>query len=619
MPVTLSDYLLRYPGVPAVYVQAINNSTTTAYVSATPSDGQGLFTLTGVPAGTYTLNFGPTNTGPWTATGDTNYVIADPAASGGSDPLKANLASPTFTGTVTAATATFTGDVLFQSGRPFYNVSGLDYTGATDNRALIQAVLDAVPAGSQVRIGRGTVSLGASAAGLVIKTNNTDIVGAGKGVTVLKYTGTGAAVSTNVAGGATVRTASGYRSLTVDITGAGAGARALDVDNTYRGIFRDLFLNANSNANALDVLNLIGSASKSTYFNLFDNLDITGGTGGNCVKVGDNCNANVFRGGVWDGASAALNCTPTTTTTDTCKVFGTSIQTTGGLITLGGTANANDWSFIDLRCEPSASNFTFTAGKTLRNLVLGGTYVNTTFVNTAADGNAVLRISSGLFGVDGAFNVGSTLGVTGVITGGGRVLLNTGYAAGDTTANLVRIGMGNGATDVGALSLFKNTVREWLVQIKPGVGADDLQFMTGGAAQATLSNAGLLTLNGGAALGSNFPLTLQTGARIKSIVPIQASPIDILAIQSNGSGGGWHGAIDLQVSDSAGALNTALRVMQNGANTQVGLYGVTPVTKAAAVTTPNAQTAAYVQADVTSLKTAIDAIRVALTNIGITA
>lgn len=40
---------------------------------------------------------------------------------------------------------------------------------------------------------------------------------------------------------------------------------------------------------------------------------------------------------------------------------------------------------------------------------------------------------------------------------------------------------------------------------------------------------------------------------------------------------------------------------------------------AAAITTPNAQTAAYVQADVTSLKTAIDAIRTVLTNAGLSA
>lgn len=53
--------------------------------------------------------------------------------------------------------------------------------------------------------------------------------------------------------------------------------------------------------------------------------------------------------------------------------------------------------------------------------------------------------------------------------------------------------------------------------------------------------------------------------------------------------------------------------------TTLGFYGKTPAAQAAAIASPNTQTAAYVQADVQSLKTAIDAIRVALQNVGITA
>jgi hypothetical protein len=50
----------------------------------------------------------------------------------------------------------------------------------------------------------------------------------------------------------------------------------------------------------------------------------------------------------------------------------------------------------------------------------------------------------------------------------------------------------------------------------------------------------------------------------------------------------------------------------------VGFYGATPVARAGAIAAPATQTAAYVQADAQSLKTAIDAIRVALQNVGIT-
>lgn len=51
---------------------------------------------------------------------------------------------------------------------------------------------------------------------------------------------------------------------------------------------------------------------------------------------------------------------------------------------------------------------------------------------------------------------------------------------------------------------------------------------------------------------------------------------------------------------------------------QVGFYGATPVARAAAITSPTAPSASYVQAEAQSMKTAVDAMRTALANIGIT-
>jgi Pectate lyase superfamily protein len=81
---TISDYLQRVQGGSALvvvnvgtWVQLVNNVTATAYVSTAATDANGQFTIATVPAGTYTVNTGPTNVGPWTATGDANYVVAD--------------------------------------------------------------------------------------------------------------------------------------------------------------------------------------------------------------------------------------------------------------------------------------------------------------------------------------------------------------------------------------------------------------------------------------------------------------------------------------------------------------------------------------------------------------
>lgn len=51
---------------------------------------------------------------------------------------------------------------------------------------------------------------------------------------------------------------------------------------------------------------------------------------------------------------------------------------------------------------------------------------------------------------------------------------------------------------------------------------------------------------------------------------------------------------------------------------KVGFNNNAPVAKAAAIVTPTAPSAVYVQAEATAMKTAVDAIRVALQNIGIT-
>jgi hypothetical protein len=53
--------------------------------------------------------------------------------------------------------------------------------------------------------------------------------------------------------------------------------------------------------------------------------------------------------------------------------------------------------------------------------------------------------------------------------------------------------------------------------------------------------------------------------------------------------------------------------------TKFGVNGKTPIVKAAAITAPTAAGGTYVQAQVTSVVTAVNAIRTALTNVGITA
>lgn len=55
-----------------------------------------------------------------------------------------------------------------------------------------------------------------------------------------------------------------------------------------------------------------------------------------------------------------------------------------------------------------------------------------------------------------------------------------------------------------------------------------------------------------------------------------------------------------------------------GTSSTIGLYGATPVARAAAIAAPSAPSAAYAQAEAQSAVNAINSIRVALQNIGVT-
>jgi hypothetical protein len=81
---TFSDYLQRVQSGSSLvavntgtWVQLVNNATSAAFVSTAATDAAGGFTVSNVPAGSYSVNTGPSAIGPWTATGDTGYIVAD--------------------------------------------------------------------------------------------------------------------------------------------------------------------------------------------------------------------------------------------------------------------------------------------------------------------------------------------------------------------------------------------------------------------------------------------------------------------------------------------------------------------------------------------------------------
>lgn len=65
--------------------------------------------------------------------------------------------------------------------------------------------------------------------------------------------------------------------------------------------------------------------------------------------------------------------------------------------------------------------------------------------------------------------------------------------------------------------------------------------------------------------------------------------------------------------------NTTGTKIGTASTQKLGLWGAVPVVQAGAITTPTDPSATYVQAEAQAMKTAVDAIRVAIKNAGITA
>lgn len=80
MAATISFYLNQNSAgtvqvLTGTWVRLTNNNTAATFISTAASDSNGLITINSVPAGTYTVATGPSNTGPWTNTGDANFTV----------------------------------------------------------------------------------------------------------------------------------------------------------------------------------------------------------------------------------------------------------------------------------------------------------------------------------------------------------------------------------------------------------------------------------------------------------------------------------------------------------------------------------------------------------------
>lgn len=82
MSATISQYLYQNVSgtvqvLTGTWIRLLNNFSAATFVSTAATDSNGFYTVNSVPAGSYTIQTGPSNTGPWTSTADVNFIVSE--------------------------------------------------------------------------------------------------------------------------------------------------------------------------------------------------------------------------------------------------------------------------------------------------------------------------------------------------------------------------------------------------------------------------------------------------------------------------------------------------------------------------------------------------------------
>jgi hypothetical protein len=259
-------------------------------------------------------------------------------------------------------------------------LTGADPTGVANAAAVIQAHLDT---GDQVFMPEGTYKLGTT--GLTLSHSNQTLFGANVLATVLVYDGTGAAIKN--ADPAVFLSYGALADFSIDSRAAGAGHCAIELESVFRMKLERLRLNGTGASGT--GLRLKGSASTYCYLNEYESLFITAGL--YCVDIGDNCNGNLFTGGILDGAGTAIRvlCPTVGSATNTWETV--AIQTRHAtMISLG--AGASDNGIVQCRMEPvPAGNIAIAAGA-YRNFITGNLSAVCTITDAAPTTNGTVLI-----------------------------------------------------------------------------------------------------------------------------------------------------------------------------------------------------------------------------------
>ncbi len=180
-----------------------------------------------------------------------------------------------------------------------------------------------------------------------------------------------------------------------------------------------------------------------------------------------------------------------------------------------------------------------------------------------------------------------------------------------------------------------DTTNELILRGKVAGDTFDRVQITAGGAIRTGTGAAAPAFSGGAAVAATSgTFGTAPGITVKdsslaagySLIKAASDADDVYVAATDGSHlylGFGHSTATLTTTgtvtvNSPAVAITSPAVSVGSVGAAISVYGVTPVAQAAAIATPTAPGATYNQTEMASLKTAIDALRVAVKNFGIT-
>lgn len=288
----------------------------------------------------------------------------------------------------------------------WYNVKayGAVGNGSTDDHAAIQSAIDAAGAagGGVVYFPASTYKIGT--VGLTYNYDDLSLVGAGRGATILTYSGSGSAITN--ATPASSRKHIRVADATIDVTGASSGAIALHIQNTQFSVFERLRLEAYGTT-----FGCLRLTSDGNYYSTYRDIYCQGngialyftGTGG--------CNRNTFENINAQGASGQfMKFDATTYVHDSNTFIGCSCEgmSTNPVIDFGGagTYGAMRNFFFGLTLEACTYGPIMRANSTY-NVFVGYHSPTTPLPTTIAGTSNFLFFADGTLGSAGGRILGS--------------------------------------------------------------------------------------------------------------------------------------------------------------------------------------------------------------------